>query len=182
MMMTKPLSSVLALFIFLFVSGTGHSLRAQTSKAAPSASDATDKKDIQALEDRYNDGFNTRNVGEIMSCYAPGKALFVFDAVPPREYPSWDAYKRDWETLFSAYPGPVSTSIMNQSITVVGTVAYGHNIQSTTFTGKDGSKTQGVVRVTDVYRKMNGKWLIVLEHVSFPVDLATGKADLLSQP
>jgi ketosteroid isomerase-like protein len=182
MMMTKPLSFALALFVFLFVSGAAHSLRAQTSKATPSASEAADKKDIQALEDRYSDGFNTRNVDEIMSCYAPGKALFVFDAVPPREYPSWDAYKRDWETLFSTYPGPVSTSIINQSITVVGTVAYGHNIQSTTFTGKDGSKTQGVVRVTDVYRKMNGKWLIVLEHVSFPVDLATGKADLLSQP
>jgi ketosteroid isomerase-like protein len=182
MMMTKPLSFALALFVFLFLSGAANSLCAQTSKATASASEASDKKDIQVLEDRYNDGFNTRNVDEIMSCYAPGKALFVFDAVPPREYPSWDAYKRDWETLFSTYPGPVSTSIMNQSITVVGTVGYGHNIQSTTFTGKDGSKTQGVVRVTDVYRKLNGKWLIVLEHVSFPVDLATGKADLLSQP
>jgi hypothetical protein len=36
--------------------------------------------------------------------------------------------------------------------------------------------------VTDVYRKIKGKWLIVQEHVSFPVDLATGKADLLSKP
>jgi ketosteroid isomerase-like protein len=182
MTITRTLRLSIALFVFFLVSSAAQSLRAQTSKATSSASDAADKKDIQALEDRYNDGFNTRNVDEIMSCYAPGKALFVFDAVPPREYPSWDAYKRDWETLFSTYPGPVSTSIMNQSITVAGTVAYGHNIQSTTFTGKDGSKTHGVVRVTDVYRKMNGKWLIVLEHVSFPVDLATGKADLLSQP
>jgi ketosteroid isomerase-like protein len=38
------------------------------------------------------------------------------------------------------------------------------------------------VRITDVYRKIGGKWLIVLEHVSVPVDLATGKPDMLSKP
>jgi hypothetical protein len=38
------------------------------------------------------------------------------------------------------------------------------------------------VRVTDGYRKINGKWLITQEHVSVPVDLETGKADLTSKP
>jgi hypothetical protein len=33
-----------------------------------------------------------------------------------------------------------------------------------------------------VYRKLRGHWLIVQEHVSVPVDLDTGKADLLSKP
>ena len=32
------------------------------------------------------------------------------------------------------------------------------------------------VRVTDGYRKVGGKWLIALEHVSVPVDMASGKA------
>jgi ketosteroid isomerase-like protein len=38
------------------------------------------------------------------------------------------------------------------------------------------------MRATDVYRKVNGKWLIVHEHYSAPIDLATGKADLTSKP
>jgi hypothetical protein len=33
-----------------------------------------------------------------------------------------------------------------------------------------------------VYRKIKGHWLIVQEHVSVPVDLATLKPDLRSQP
>ena len=37
-------------------------------------------------------------------------------------------------------------------------------------------------RLTDRLKKIKGKWLIVHEHGSFPVDLATGKADLLSKP
>jgi hypothetical protein len=30
-----------------------------------------------------------------------------------------------------------------------------------------------VVRVTDVYRKIDGKWLIVQEHISLPIDRST---------
>jgi hypothetical protein len=36
--------------------------------------------------------------------------------------------------------------------------------------------------VSDVYRRIHGEWLIVQEHVSVPVDLATGKPDLMSKP
>jgi len=50
-----------------------------------------------------------------------------------------------------------------------------------------GTDTKGqpidiTVRVTDGYRKIAGDWVIVHEHVSVPVDLATGKPDLSSKP
>jgi ketosteroid isomerase-like protein len=64
----------------------------------------------------------------------------------------------------------------------VGAVAYSHSIQQTQLTRKDGSKLDVVARVTDVYRNMGGRWLIVEEHVSVPVDLDTQKPDLLSKP
>jgi hypothetical protein len=38
-----------------------------------------------------------------------------------------------------------------------------------------------VIRTTDCVRKVKGKWLIVHEHNSVPVDPATGKADLMSK-
>jgi uncharacterized protein (TIGR02246 family) len=141
-----------------------------------------DKSAIEALEKRYVEAFKAKDVNALMACYAPGKELFVFDAVPPREYASAEAYRKDWEGLFAAYPGPLSNEISEQSITVVGPVAYGHNVQTGYFTSKNGSRTDVVVRVTDVYRKINGKWLIVQEHVSFPVDIDTAKADLMSKP
>jgi uncharacterized protein (TIGR02246 family) len=154
-----------------------------TNAAAGDQSAANaDKAAIQALEDTYNDGFNSKDVDKVMSVYAPGKQLFVFDVVPPREYKSWEAYKKDFEELFSAFPGPIKNAISEQTIHVVGSVAYGHNIQSSEFTGKDGTKVKIIDRTTDVYRKMNGKWLIVEEHNSVPVDLSTMKPDLLSKP
>jgi ketosteroid isomerase-like protein len=39
------------------------------------------------------------------------------------------------------------------------------------------------VRVTDVYRKIGGRWLVVQEHVSVPIDLDHGgKPDMMSTP
>jgi ketosteroid isomerase-like protein len=68
--------------------------------------------------------------------------------------------------------------VSDLDIVTVGPVAYSHSIQSAQFTTKDGAKVDLVVRVTDVHRK----WLVVQEHVSVPVDSATGNADTLSKP
>jgi uncharacterized protein (TIGR02246 family) len=156
-------------------------LASANAMAADAPAASADKAAIQALEDTYNEGFNSKDVDKVMSVYAPGKELFVFDVVPPREYTSWEAYKKDFEALFSAFPGPMKNTISGQTIHVVGSIAYGHNIQSGEFTGKDGAKVKIVVRTTDIYRRMNGKWLIVEEHNSVPVDLETMKPDLLSK-
>jgi uncharacterized protein (TIGR02246 family) len=141
-----------------------------------------DKAAIQALEDTFNEGFNAKDVDKVMSVYAPGKQLFVFDVVTPREYRGWDAYKKDFASLFASFPGPMKNTISEQTIHVVGSLAYGHNVQSGEFTGKDGAPVKIVVRTTDIYRKIDGKWLIVEEHNSVPIDFDTMKADLLSKP
>ena len=168
-----------ALFICLVMVFPAGSVLAQNKGAKSSG--GKDKAQIEALFQQYGKAFNARDVNAIMALYSPAD-LFVFDVVPPREYPTWDSYKKDFEALFAAFPGPVENKITDLSITASGTMAYAHNIQTVAFTAKDGSKLNLVVRVSDVLRKINGKWLIVHEHVSVPVDLATGKAVLQSTP
>lgn len=143
---------------------------------------ARDKAAIEALEARFAAAFNAKDVSAIMRVYEPGADLFVFDLSPPRQHVGWADYKADWVGTFKATPGPIHFSISHLSVTVVGPVAYGHSIQEEQFTGANGAKAAIVVRVSDVYRKIHGRWLIVQEHVSMPVDLETGKADLLSKP
>ncbi|MGH9716098.1 MAG: YybH family protein [Candidatus Acidiferrales bacterium] len=173
---------VLATLALVSIAAAPAFAQTRTSKKPDPNSDTSDRAAIEALESSYVEAFDTRDVDGIMANYARGKALFVFDAVPPREYPSWDDYKRDWETLFSEYPGAASDKMSELHFTVVGPVAYGHHIEDTQLTQKDGTKKEFVVRVTDVFRKFKDRWLIVQEHVSFPVDPTTGQADLLSKP
>jgi ketosteroid isomerase-like protein len=158
---------------------TGVSSHLNAAEPAPANSD---KAAIQALEERYAAAFNAKDVDAIMKAYAPGPRLFVFDVTPPRQHVGWEDYRKDWQELFAALPGSIKFSISDLDVTTAGAVAYSHSIQAAQFTRKDGSKFELVVRVTDVYRKVRGHWLIVQEHVSVPVDLDTGKADLLSKP
>jgi uncharacterized protein (TIGR02246 family) len=152
--------------------------------AAPAAAKPagpSDKAQIEALEARFSAGFNAKDVGKIMSCYAHD-GLFVFDVSPPRQHVGWDDYKKDFTDLIGATPGPISFKMSDLDVTVVGSVAYGHSIQDMHWTAAGGQAAELVVRVTDVYRKAGGKWRIVQEHVSVPVDLDTDKGDLLSKP
>jgi ketosteroid isomerase-like protein len=45
---------------------------------------------------------------------------------------------------------------------------------------KDGSHHEQLLSMTDAYRKIDGKWLIVLEHFSIPV--VDGKAVFVAWP
>jgi uncharacterized protein (TIGR02246 family) len=158
---------------------------AADAPAAPAATEAakpapSDKAQIAALEKRFAAAVNAKDVGKVMALYAKS-GLYVYDVVPPRAYVGWAAYKKDWEGLFKdAYPGPITFSMADLSITASGDMAYSHSVQTIEAPGAATPKM--TVRVTDVYRKTGGKWLIVHEHVSVPVDPATGKGDLESKP
>jgi len=158
-------------------------LVAPLSAGAQRSHQPSDEEQIRALEARFAAGYRARDLTAIMSVYAPGAELFVFDASPPRQYVGFDAYKKDWQGFFEAYPGPIdSFEVQDLAVESSGTVAFSHSVQHVIATAKDGSKLNLTTRVTDGYRKIHGQWLITVEHVSIPVDLDTGKGDFASKP
>jgi len=146
----------------------------------PAHADA--RADIRALEDRFVAAFNAKDVDSLMKLYAPGQALIVFDVVPPRQYVGAAAYRKDWQTFLGNFDGPITLELTDLDIGADRNLAYSHSIQRLSGTDKQGKKLDVTVRVTDVYQKVGGRWYIVHEHVSVPVDLDTGKPDLASKP
>jgi ketosteroid isomerase-like protein len=140
-----------------------------------------DNAQIDALYKNFATAFRHKDLAAMMSLYVPGQSLFVFDLGPPRQHVGWDDYRADWKQVFDSTTGTPSFSIGELGVTVSGDVAYTHSIQS--FSAVSGKRRLTAnARVTDVLRKIGGKWLIVEEHVSVPVDLNTMKPDLLSKP
>jgi ketosteroid isomerase-like protein len=156
----------------------------ETKAAEAKAADpAKDVGDIKAMEDRFIKAVATKDVNAIMAFYVPDESLFVFDVVPPRQYVGAAAYRKDWEDTLGLLPGPIDASMSDLDVTAGGgDLAWGHSVQHLVGTMKDGKKLDINVRVTDGYKKVNGQWLIAHEHVSVPVDVLTGKADLTSKP
>jgi ketosteroid isomerase-like protein len=147
-----------------------------------SAQTNQDEAQIRKLEQRFMSAFKAKDIAGIMASYVPDESLFVFDVIPPRQYVGFEAYKKDWQNFLGQFSGPVSADISDLKVTVSGDLAFGHSIQRVAGTLKNGKKLEMNARVTDCYRKVKGKWLIVHEHVSVPVDIGTGMADLESKP
>ena len=137
---------------------------------------------IRALEDRFAAAFNAGDVDAIMKNYVADKSLVVFDVVPRREYRGAAAYRQDWMEFFTHFQGRPKIEISDLGITADGDVGFGHSFQHITGIDLQGQPVDRWVRVTDGYRKVGGRWLIAMEHISVPVDLATGKAADAAKP
>lgn len=141
-----------------------------------------DEAAIRSLENNFVAAFNSGDVDAIMKNYIPDSSLIVFDVVPRKQHRGADAYRKDWMEFFTHFSGRPMIEITNLGITADGSVGFGHSFQHITGTDKAGMPVDRWVRVTDGYRKVHGKWLIALEHVSVPVDMATGKASPEAMP
>jgi ketosteroid isomerase-like protein len=143
---------------------------------------ADDQGDVRALEARLIAAFNAKNVDGIMSAYVPDESLHVFDAIPPREYVGAKAFRKGTEDFLANFPGPIRVDATDLAITTDGKLGFAHYVMRLAGTSRSGSHDEYAFRVTDCLRKTKGRWLIAHEHISFPVDVSTGKADLLSKP
>jgi ketosteroid isomerase-like protein len=145
---------------------------------ARAASD--DVGEIRVLEDRLANAAEVRNLDGIMKSYVPDEILF--DVIPPRQYVGAKAFRKDWDEFLGSTKGSLKYTITDLVVTTLGTVAYGHSIQRIVGTGVKGDPIDLTTRVSDVYRKIKGAWVIVQEHISIPVDLDTGRPDFSSRP
>ena len=148
----------------------------------PTDTKAQDIAEIKAIEDRFMIAFRAKDVNAIMELCVPDGSLVVFDVTPPLQRTGAQAYRKDWEEAFSRFEGPLQAEISDEEVITGGGVAYVLGIHHVTGIMKGGKKVDYAVRVTDGFKKINGKWLIAHTHVSFPVDMRTGKADIESNP
>jgi ketosteroid isomerase-like protein len=137
-----------------------------------------DEAKIRALEDEFAAAFSAKDVDAVMRVYVPDETLVVFDAASPREYVGAKAYRKDRKRFFAIFNGPVEFEISALNVATHGGLGFGHSIQHFGGTSFKGRPIDLTVRVTDVYRKIEGDWLVVHEHVSVPVDFDTGELDL----
>lgn len=121
------------------------------------------------------------NVDEAMACNDTSEDLVVYDIGTPREFDGPKAVHADLQNFFDNNKNP-KVEFVSLHVVTDGTLGFASSIQHFTSTGKDGKPVDVTVRVTDVWRKIGGEWKIIHTHASYPVDLASGKADIQSKP
>jgi ketosteroid isomerase-like protein len=145
--------------------------------ASNAESEKSDKQQIIDLEHGLIEATNTKNVDGMMSYYDGTDRLIIFDAIPPLKYSGTESWRKNLEGFVAAY-NPGILEITELQIVNDGRIGYAHSIQRFTGTDKSGKKVEMAFRVTDCLEKENGKWKIVHEHNSMPIDYASGRAFL----
>ena len=122
-----------------------------------------------------------RDVAGMIAPFVVGDVT-VFDFEKPRSK-NYEQLRHGYEQFVAAMSGQPSCRYLEIDPVILGEdSAYSLAIMQAGGESKDGKKFSFVIRSTDVWRKIDGKWKVVHEHNSFPVDMATGVADMQSAP
>ena len=183
-MRARNVNRIAFIVLLLLFIGVQFFVKAQTKKEQDMTTVrvSDDEAAIRALEDRFAAAVNAGDVDAIMKNYIPDKSLVVFDVVPRKEHLGAEAYRKGWEDFFSRFKGTPKLTIIDLGITVDGNVGFGHSFMNTRGIDMQGHPVDRTVRVSAGYRKIEGNWLIVHEHISVPVDFATGKLVPVTKP
>jgi uncharacterized protein (TIGR02246 family) len=164
--------------LLLFTSGAW----SQTVRDDHTTTTSTDEAGIRGLYDSWAKAFEAHDIEAIMSLYAPGDAVIAYDLVPPLQYKGKDAYRKDYLEFLAQYDGPIHVEYRDMRILSSGDVGFIHALERFTGKLKNGQPSDLWLRATSGLHKINGKWLIVHDHVSVPIDFESGKAVLDLKP
>jgi ketosteroid isomerase-like protein len=135
---------------------------AQKSKKMPPGP-APDK----ALMQKIWDGWATINPDNVAQYYAKGPHTF-FD-LTPLKYDNWDEYAAGVKKVFGDYKSAKFEVNDDAQIHTAGEYTWGTATVKSDMTTGSGKRELGTFRWTVIWQKREGKWLIVHEHASAPM-------------
>lgn len=146
-----------------------------------SIGDPQDIADIIETLRRAGRGTEQGDADAVVGMFDKDPDVVLFDFLAPG-VTTVDEVKKNVERLSENADGPIinqypKVTVQMLSDDIAYSMAYGH----VAVKSKDGSEIDVNMRVTDIWRKTDGKWLAIHEHSSLSADLSTGKA-VMKQP
>jgi ketosteroid isomerase-like protein len=158
-MRQKP--ALAALMIMMLVPSFGLS---QTRKAtAKAAGGSPDKAHLQKIWDAWS----TLDPANAAQFYASGPHVF-FD-LAPLKYGSWEEYQKGVVNVLADFKTAKLTVNDDAEIHPAGPIVWATATVKEDATMKSGKREMGNFRWTVLFEKQDGKWLIVHEHISEPL-------------
>lgn len=159
--MLKRFLTVSLCLLAVTLCGFAQTKKSTTKKAA--AGPVPDKAYLQKVWD----GWSTLDPANTAKYYATGTHTF-FD-IAPLKYNSWDEYEKGVKGVLAGYKSAKFTVNDDAGIHAQGDVVWATATIYEEMTTKGGKVEMGNFRWTVIWENEDGKWLIVHEHVSAPL-------------
>ena len=131
------------------------------------------QSEVRALLDRWSEAIRLKDIDRLMALYSPD--IVYFDVVPPLQYSGSAALRRNFLRWFDAWESAIGGEIRDVHILASGDLAVAHLLHRTSGTLKTGREVGYWVRATVCCQRSNDRWVITHEHISLPVDVASGR-------
>ena len=127
---------------------------------------------IQQMLKNWNQAIKDKNLAAIGEHYSSD--VRAFDAVGPLQFEGKEAYLAHWKACTEMCAGDTLFEMQEPHLELADSIAFGHFLCHCGGPDEKGEMHQSWMRVTQCYRKQNGRWLIAHEHFSLPFDPYTG--------
>jgi uncharacterized protein (TIGR02246 family) len=135
---------------------------------------------VRALLEERSAAALAKDLDRLVSLYAPD--VVYFDVVPGLQYTGAAVLRDRFAGWFSAFAGPITIALRDVTILESGDLAVAHMLNHTSGTLMNGQAVSYWVRATVCCQRSGARWLITHEHVSLPVDVASGRAAMHLTP
>jgi ketosteroid isomerase-like protein len=129
---------------------------------------------IRQRVDDWTKAIRAKDIDAVMSLYAPH--IVSFDLDPPLRYAGTDSKRRAWQEFFAVHTGLITYEVRELGVTTHGELAFVHSLNHVSGMLASGHNSDMWVRWTACFRRIDGVWLVVHDHVSVPADLEHGHA------
>jgi ketosteroid isomerase-like protein len=152
------------LFFAVFVSCSVLTSPLAAKKLPTGKTTSPDKAYLQKIWD----GWATLDPSNLAEFYASGPHTF-FD-IAPLKYSNWDEYQKGVRQVLADFKSAKFTVNDDAELHPAANYVWATATLKEEMTHKNGKVDTGSFRWTVVFEKQSGKWLIVHEHVSVPVE------------
>jgi len=135
---------------------------------------------IRERIDALAQAIRAKDLDGVMAIFAAD--VVSFDLGPPLVHGGGEDFRSHWRALFDAYRDDIAYEVRDLAVAVAGDVAFSHSLNRMAGAAADGRRSERWLRWTACWRRTAGRWQVVHEHVSVPVDLRAGRALLDLRP
>lgn len=155
------ISALVLAFALIPASAVGQS-------ASKPARTSSTQKEFQALINRYYAAWNTGDPEKAAPLYAKDPDLVFYD-LTPLQYVGWAAYEKGVHAVFASFASAKFTPHNDLRVTRHGTIAWTTETWHLSGKKKSGQTVEMDGRHTTIWELRGGRWLIVHEHFSAPL-------------
>ncbi|HEY3975543.1 MAG TPA: nuclear transport factor 2 family protein [Candidatus Sulfotelmatobacter sp.] len=166
-MLNRVLVASFCLF-FLTISGFPQISAQAAARAKKVAMKKAGPVPDRAYIQKIWDGWSTLDPGNVAQYYATTGPHTFFD-IAPLKYNNWEEYSNGVKAVVAGYKSAKFTVNDDLAIHPHGDLAWATATIAEQMTTKAGKVEMGNFRWTGIFENEDGKWVVVHEHVSEPI-------------